>query len=95
MKRESNIGFCAQLCHSFQPECGDVISSPLGKNDHMDLVICPYLVKKKKRADFNYCVCILCLSAGPSDCAVQELAHGRHRDEWGKNHGKLLFKIKL
>lgn len=26
----------------------------------------------------------LCLSAGPSDGAVQELAHGRHRDERGK-----------
>lgn len=27
---------------------------------------------------------VLCLSAGSSDCAVQELAHGCHRDEWGK-----------
>lgn len=32
----------------------------------------------------------LCLSVGPSDGAVQELAHGRHRDEWGKMHKFLL-----
>lgn len=30
-------------------------------------------------------MCLLCLSAGSSDGAVQELAHGRHRDERGKS----------
>ena len=36
----------------------------------------------------SVCVCLSLssprLSAGPPDSAVQELAHGRHRDEWGK-----------
>lgn len=37
-----------------------------------------------KNQPLNVLLFLLCLAAGPSDGAVQELAYGRHRDEWGK-----------
>ena len=35
----------------------------------------------------------LSLPAGPTDGAVKELAHGRHRDEWGKTLTQSLLAI--
>lgn len=51
----------------------------------MNEVMCPYLVKDfAEILSLNVFLSLLCLSAGSSDGAVQELAHGRHRDERGK-----------